>query len=59
MASVKSFYGWLGENGSLPSRGTARVIASAVLIISYISVDVSDIFNQRRGFIWFSSGDRV
>ena len=23
-ASVKSIYGWLGENGRLPSRGTAN-----------------------------------
>ena len=42
----------MGERAILPNRGTARVIVSAVLIISHILFDLLDIFRQRRGFVW-------
>ena len=42
-----------------PTVALPRVNCQCGLSISYISSDVSDIFNQRRGFVRFSLEDRV
>ena len=61
LASVKSYYGLGGwaRIALSPTVALPKISCQCGLSISYIFFDMSDIFNQRRGFVRFSSEDRV
>ena len=61
LASVKSyygFYGWARVEVS-PTVALPKSTCQCGLSISHILVDMSDIFNQRRGSVRFSLENRV